>query len=300
MAVLYRINARSDPFEEAFARAGIAYQVRDGGFLRRPGPRAVLHRLRAHRGAPGSIADAVDGITDALGYRADGEPDGSEEEVTRQADLGRLRSLAREFTASGTVQDIDDFVADLTQRFSTEATGRGVNLMTYHRAKGLEFDAVFLPRLLDGELPFRSGRNRSPVDEERRLLYVGITRARRHLYVTWPLGGKARSPFVQELLDPAERTAGRPVGAVGTARAERSPVDGAEAPLLAALKRWRRERAREDAVPAYIVFHDATLAAIARLRPGTSAELRTVPGVGPAKLERYGEAVLGLVLAEAP
>ena len=124
--------------------------------------------------------------------------------MTRQADLGRLRSLAREFTASAAAQDAETFLADLTHRFSTEASGRGVNLMTYHRAKGLEFDAVFLPRLLDGELPFRSGRSQAPVDEERRLLYVGTTRARRRLYLTWPLGGKARSPFLQELADPSD------------------------------------------------------------------------------------------------
>src|SRR5207247_1953028 len=72
--------------------------------------------------------------------------------------------------------------------------------MTYHRAKGLEFEAVFLPRLVDGELPFRSGRSRAPVDEERRLLYVGITRAKRFVFLTWPSDVRAgRSPFVDEL-----------------------------------------------------------------------------------------------------
>src|SRR5439155_19811212 len=110
MAVLYRINARSEDFEEAFAHPGIAYQVRDGGFLRRPGPRATLHRLRADR-AVSTVAEAVDRITDALGYREDGEPEGSEEEVTRQADLGRLRSLAREFQDAGGDHDVAGFVA---------------------------------------------------------------------------------------------------------------------------------------------------------------------------------------------
>jgi DNA helicase-2/ATP-dependent DNA helicase PcrA len=301
IAVLYRINARSDPFEEAFARAGIAYQVRDGGFLRRPGPRSLLHRLRQERGSV-PIAEAVERITDSVGYREGGEPDGSEEEVTRQADLGRLRSLAREFQDAGGSDGVDGFVADLTRRFSTESTGRGVNLMTYHRAKGLEFDAVFLPRLLEGELPFRSGRSQAPVDEERRLLYVGVTRARRYLYVTWPLGGKGRSSFVDELVDPADRAAmaslaaSRPVAASRPAGHTEATVDDA---LLTALKRWRRERAREDAVPAYVVFHDATLAAIADRRPRTRMELRGLPGIGPAKLERYGDEVLAVVASGA-
>jgi DNA helicase-2/ATP-dependent DNA helicase PcrA len=290
MAVLYRINARSEPFEEAFAAARIPYQVRDGAFLRRPGPRAVLHRLR--REAPGpSVAEAVERVTDALGFDVDGERDDSEEEVTRQADLARLRSLAREFAEARPDGDITAFVAELAGRFSAEQSGRGVNLMTYHRAKGLEFDAVFLPRLLDGELPFRSGRSRAPIEEERRLLYVGITRARRHLFATWPAGsGKGRSPFLDEIAGGPDRT----IPARGTAMA--SPLKtNAGGPLFDALKRWRRERAKADGVPAYVVFHDSTLAAIAERRPRTTLELRTIAGVGPTKLERYGPEVIAVV-----
>ena len=97
IAVLYRINARSEPFEEAFADAGIPYQVRDGAFLRRPGPRAVVQRLK--RAAGGAVAALVAQVTDALGYDPESSPD-ADEEVTRQADLGRLRSLASEFGAA--------------------------------------------------------------------------------------------------------------------------------------------------------------------------------------------------------
>jgi DNA helicase-2/ATP-dependent DNA helicase PcrA len=290
MAVLYRINARSEPFEEAFAAARIPYQVRDGAFLRRPGPRAVLHRLR--RGAAGtSVAEAVEQATDALGFDAEGGGDDSEEEVTRQADLARLRALAREFADSRPDADLTAFLAELNGRFSAEQSGRGVNLMTYHRAKGLEFDVVFLPRLLDGELPFRSGRSRAPIEEERRLLYVGITRARRHLVATWPAGaGKGRSPFLDEIAGGPGPTA----PARGTAKA--SPVKiTAGGPLFDALKRWRLERAKADGVPAYVVFHDSTLAAIAERRPRTTLELRTIAGVGPAKLERYGLEVIAVV-----
>jgi hypothetical protein len=93
IAVLYRINARSEPFEEAFAAAAIPYQVRDGAFLRRPGPRSVLQRLKR---VGGSVAEAVVAITDELGYDPEATPD-ADEEVTRQSDLGRMRSLAVEF-----------------------------------------------------------------------------------------------------------------------------------------------------------------------------------------------------------
>ena len=89
------------------------------------------------------------------------------------------------------------FAEELATRFTTERDGRGVQLLTYHRAKGLEFDAVFLPRLIDGELPFRSGRSKADPVEERRLLYVGITRARRYLFLTWSRDAKTRpSPYL--------------------------------------------------------------------------------------------------------
>ena len=123
------------------------------------------------------MAEAVVAITDELGYDPEAAPD-ADEEVTRQSDLGRMRSLAAEFERAHPEGDAAAFGAELAERFSTEHSGRGVNLLTYHRAKGLEFDAVFLPRLLDGELPFRSGRAKADPEEERRLLYVGITRAR--------------------------------------------------------------------------------------------------------------------------
>jgi DNA helicase-2/ATP-dependent DNA helicase PcrA len=283
--VLYRINARSEPFEEAFAAAGIPYQVRDGAFLRRPGPRSVLVRLR--RDPHGSPVAAVEVATDAVGYDPNAQPDDAQE-VTRQADLGRLRTLAAEYEATSS-GDVAGFVAELGRRFSIEQAGRGVNLLTLHRAKGLEFDAVFLPRLLDKELPFRSGRAAADPDEERRLLYVGITRARRHLYLSWPQEPRSvPSPFLAELGVTRAPERSR------AARGPRAPaISGG--PLFDRLRDWRRERAQNDGVPAYVVFHDATLASIADERPTNRAALATVAGVGPTKLERYADEVLAIV-----
>ena len=287
IAVLYRINARSEPFEEAFAEAGIPYQVRDGAFLRRPGPRAVLQRVKRSTG--GSVADAVLQATTALGYDPESSPE-ADEEVTRQADLGRLRSLSAEFEQAQPEGDVAAFLAELARRFSTEESGRGVNLLTYHRAKGLEFDAVCLPRLVDGELPFRSGRSKAEPEEERRLLYVGITRARRYLFLTWPTDGRARpSPFLDELeLAPA-------VGPV--TRSRTSVTVGRAGPLFDRLREWRRKRAQADGVPAYVVFHDRTLAEIAERKPKDWADLAGIAGVGPAKLERYADEVLAVISA---
>jgi DNA helicase-2/ATP-dependent DNA helicase PcrA len=295
IAVLYRINARSEPYEEALSAAGIPYQVRDGAFLRRPGPRAVMQGLRRENGSP---SDAVDRVTDALGFDPQTEPDAAEE-VTRQADLSRLRTLAAEFASSQPGAEVGAFVEEVTRRFSATETARGVNLMTFHRAKGLEFDAVFLPRLVDGELPFRSGRTKANEDEERRLLYVGITRARTHLFMTWPLGAKwARSPFLAELGAPSHREAAgvraRELQAARTAQRRGKPPAVAS-PLYDRLRQWRKARAQADGVPAYVVFPDTTLTALVAARPLSRKELLAVSGVGPAKMDLYGGELLELI-----
>lgn len=292
MAVLYRINARSEPFEEAFAAARIPYQVRDGAFLRRPGPRAVLASIRR---VGGSVEEAVIRATNGLGFAPDKLAD-SDDEATRQADLARMRSLAAEFRVAHPDGRIPDFVDELSRRFSAEESGRGINLLTYHRAKGLEFDAVFLPRLLDGELPYRTKRNQADASEERRLLYVGITRARRHLFLSWPQDARSRpSPFLTELgiTQPATGAASR--------SHPRSPADTTRSrdPLFDRLRAWRANRAKSDGVPAYVVFHDATLHAIAERRPHDWAALAGVSGVGPAKLERYADEVIAIVRESA-
>jgi ATP-dependent DNA helicase UvrD/PcrA len=292
IAVLYRINARSEPFEEALAAAGIPYQVRDGAFLRRPGPRSVLGALRRElRAHP---VNAVEHATLSVGYDPDGEPE-SDDEATRQMDLARLRALAEEFAGVRPSGDVAAFIDELTRRFSTEHTGRGVNLLTYHRAKGLEWDAVFLPRLLDGELPFRAARSVADPEEERRLLYVGITRARQNLFLSWPLDGRGGpSPFLAEIgVRPPRREPGRRAGITKAADAEKHAGD----PLFGALREWRRRRASEDGVPAYVVFHDSTLASIAQRRPRSFNELAKISGVGPTKLDRYGDDVLEVVSA---
>jgi superfamily II DNA helicase RecQ len=117
---------------------------------------------------------------------------------------------------------------------------------------------------------------------------VGITRARTHLFLSWPREARsAPSPFLTEL-------------GVAHPPVRHHPSRGPAAvrgsgPLFERLKGWRRERAKADGVPAYVVFHDATLAAIAQQQPRSRASLACISGVGPAKLERYADEVLELV-----
>jgi DNA helicase-2/ATP-dependent DNA helicase PcrA len=180
---------------------------------------------------------------------------------------------------------VDEWVQSLRARFDHGAEG-GVHLLTLHRAKGLEFEAVFIPRVEEKELPCKQSlRVPGAVVEERRLLYVGMTRAKRHLALTW--AGKP-SRFLAEL--GVEKA---------SAPSVRRRVEEPDGPLYQALKRWRLQRAKADEIPAYVVFHNSTLAEIAERRPRTIAELASVPGVGPAKLERYGAELLA-ALADAP
>jgi DNA helicase-2/ATP-dependent DNA helicase PcrA len=183
-----------------------------------------------------------------------------------------------------------EFLAELERRDAAEAAahGVGVNLLTYHRAKGLEWDAVFLPAVEEGLLPIRQAKSDEQVAEERRLLYVGITRARRDLALSW---SKKQSRFVDQIRPRRMRTIPSTV--------EPGRPTPATSPLLEALQLWRRERAKEDAVPAYVVAHDTLLAAIAEDRPSSIAQLRRIKGMGPVKLEQYGAEILATVASAA-
>jgi DNA helicase II / ATP-dependent DNA helicase PcrA len=273
MAVLMRLNARSVDFEELFAEAEIPFQ--GAALLARDGARQLLKGLRG--AGFGSLAGEVRRVARQQGL-VEPVPDGvGERELVRQADLARLCKLAEEFDDGS--KTVEQWIDWLRARFDHGAQG-GIHLLTLHRAKGLEFDAVFLPRVEEKELPCKPAlRVPAQLAEERRLLYVGITRARRHLVLTW--AGKP-SRFLLELGVQAA-----PPPAVRKARAE-EPDD----PTYGALKEWRLKRSKADEIPAYVVFHNSTLAEIAARRPKSIAELASVPGVGPTKLERYGRDVL--------
>jgi len=273
MAVLSRTNAGLIPFEESFHKAAIPSQ--GASLLGREAARQLLKRMREFEST--AVAARVRGLAEDAGWLQHPPDKLGERELVRQADLNRLVELATAFDDG--VRTTRDFVADLEARFgSTGAERRGVHLLTLHGAKGLEFEAVFLPRVEEKELPIRQARKDTEIAEERRLLYVGMTRAKRYLALTW----SARpSRFLREL-----GVETRPTRA-------QEPDD----PLYSALKQWRYKRASEDEQPAYLVFHNTTLAEIAARRPRDLGELGAVPGVGPTKLERYGSEVLAVLRA---
>jgi DNA helicase-2/ATP-dependent DNA helicase PcrA len=309
IAVLVRINAQLPELEETLTRAGVPFAIRGQRFFDRREIREARRLLRGARwdsvGAP-LVAEVRRLFEARLGLGGDAEREG-DEAAERSASLETLLSIVVDLATGRPGATLSDVLAELDRRDAEESTGAsgGVNLLTYHRAKGLEWDAVFLPALEEGLLPIRQAKEDVEVDEERRLLYVGMTRARRHLALSWAqsragAGGKGgrrqRSRFLISL--ERGRTTERRVVTLPPAGRPAVPSTGPEdQPLLDALQVWRRDRARADAVPAYVVAHDATLRAIAADHPQTLAALRRVKGMGPAKLESYGGEILAVIEA---
>ena len=333
IAVLYRVNAQSEVYEEALTEAGIAYQVRGGeGFFNRQEIKQALLALQraAERGADGPLPDVVRAVLEPLGLTAE-EPVGTRARERWEA-LTALAQLVDDEVAQRPQLELPGLLAELRTRADSRhpPVVQGVTLASLHAAKGLEWDAVFLVGLADGTLPISHalahGAESEPVEEERRLLYVGITRARVHLALSWALarspgGRQSRKPsrFLngiapQTRQDPAPSRSRRNRGAatrcricnnnlttpaaVMLRRCETCAGDVDEE-LLLQLKDWRTNVAKEQNVPAYIVFSDNTLIAIAEMLPNDDAALIAIPGIGARKLEQYGPDVLELVRARA-
>jgi DNA helicase-2/ATP-dependent DNA helicase PcrA len=329
IAVLYRINAQSEVYEEALTETGIPYQVRGGeGFFSRQEIRQALlvFQRAASRGSEGALADVVRGLLEPLGLTA--QPPTGIRARERWEALTALAELVDEEVAHRPQLDMPGLLAELRMRADARhpPVVQGVTLASLHAAKGLEWDAVFLVGLADGTLPISHalahGPESEPVEEERRLLYVGVTRARVHLSLSWALsrtpgGRQSRKPsrFLNGLApqarsEPASSRSRRNRGpasrcricnkelttpaAIMLRRCETCAAD-IDDELLLQLKEWRLRTARDLKVPAYVVFTDNTLVAIAELLPTDDAALVAIPGIGARKLEQFGPDVLELV-----
>jgi DNA helicase II / ATP-dependent DNA helicase PcrA len=294
-AVLFRINAQIPPIEDALTRAGIAFTVRGQRFFGRREVREALALLRRIRPTElgSALVDSMERLFVAELGLDDVAGDAGQEGRERAASLELLLGIVDDLADGDDELAIDAVLAELDRRNEAEAStsADGVNLLTYHRAKGLEWDAVYLPSLDEGMLPIRQAKDEQEIAEEKRLLYVGITRARRYLAIS---SSSRRPSRFLDFIGPPRPSARRVRVLPGPPIAVTASV-APDAGLVDALRRWRRERAQADSVPAYVVAHDTMLAEIADARPRTLPALRRVRGMGPAKLEKYGDEILAIV-----
>jgi ATP-dependent DNA helicase UvrD/PcrA len=193
--------------------------------------------------------------------------------------------------------DPSTFEAWLREAFHAERDPHGVVVSTIHRVKGREWDHVAVFGVVDGVTPHRLSDD---IEEERRVVHVGVTRGRRRVAVL--ADRDRRSPFIDELAGIAPRGAppiARPAASRRTARRPAAVVD-VELSVAAvaaekALRDWRARRAKTDQVPAYVVLNDRHLRGIAVAKPRDATELVACDGIGPAKLERYGDEILDVL-----
>lgn len=313
IAILYRTNSQSEAFEQALADAQIGYLVRGGEkfFAREEVKRAMIVLRAALREANGERLDMPEAVREALGREGwTREPIASRGAVReRWESLNALVKLADEiYKARGA--SLADFVSELAERAATQnaPTVAGVTLSSLHAAKGLEWDAVFLVGVSEGLMPISLSTTEAEIEEEKRLLYVGVTRARKHLHISYArsrsAGGKGSRKYSRFLegiwpQEKGQRSASKRQASKRTSELFAAEQDAETVALFEALKVWRKQLADEYSRPAYTVFADETLRSIAVVKPKTLKQLLLIRGVGKRRLETYGAQVLALVREHA-
>jgi len=340
IAVLYRINAQAVEIESALAEQGISVTLRGSErFFERGEVREAVTRLRAAgRFAQGAesvelVRDVID-VLSAMGWSTE-QPTTTGAVRERWESLAALVELAREMSSLTLTQ----FVDHLDERASTQyaPVADGVTLASIHAAKGLEWPVVYVVGCSDGLIPLQHADSDAQVEEERRLLYVAMTRAEKELRLSWAHsrqpGGRASRKLSRFLVsitaapESSDRSSvrrghgrnGEGRKGEGRARQRRGPAqcrtcDKAlvtpgertigrcrtcpatfDESFFEELKTWRMTHATQKQVPAYVVFTDATLIAIAEQLPRDREQLSAIPGIGPAKLEAYADELLTMV-----
>ncbi|NLS09274.1 ATP-dependent DNA helicase UvrD2 [Nesterenkonia sp. MY13] len=336
IAVLYRTNGQSQAFEQALASAGISYQLRGSErFFSRREIREAMAALRTSSlvqqpeagGEPEeTVPEAVRGVLSSIGWSAKA-PTSTGAVRERWESLAAVVALADQLAAEREEFTLREFLAELDERSAAQhaPTVEGVTLASLHSAKGLEWDAVFLAGLCEGLMPITFAQTQREIDEERRLLYVGITRARKHLYLSHAsarhAGGRGRRKASRFLI-PLRRSLGLEPAAVKIAPGGGKPSPNAatrKGPVTCAgcgevltvatqikrrrcetcpprydeqlfehLRAWRLDYAKRLQLKAFMVFADSTLELVAEHKPTTDEDLLKIPGIGTKKLEQHG------------
>ena len=328
-SVLTRTNAQTALVAEALRKAGIPHRVRGGvGLLQQAPVRTALAGMRRHAGifsvAVADLAATIDADDPDDGDSA--PSDTSDSVAERRAALEMLVRLAHDYERIDPIPSVDGFAQWLRASVGNDSPDRdAVDVTTFHAAKGLEWPVVHLAGIEKGLVPIGHASTEAALDEERRLFYVAITRAEAQLHLTYAesrtfgerTSRRDPSPYLddvahaiallaEEARPPTEWSsyirAQRERLANDDVRSRRrrkggfpAELDPADEGLFEALRAWRSSRAKAANVPAYVIFSDATLVAVAGARPTTRRQLLALPGIGPVKVERHGDDMLAVV-----
>jgi len=278
---------------------------------------------RAAQSEPeGSAPELMDSFLASTGWSPEA-PTSMGRQRERWESLNALRSMVMEEDGRREGWKAEDLVGWLVERASWQSApvADAVTLSTMHAAKGLEWDGVAVVGVREGLMPFVLSQEEPALSEERRLLHVAFTRARARLRVSWATanGNRTanRSRFLSGLtlqgVQPEASSSGRRQR--GSLRSRSCSVCGQQLhsaaerkmsrhedceathdeALMQALKRWRKETADTASVPAFVVFTDATLQAVAEAEPTTRGQLLKIAGIGTVKVDRYGQECLRVV-----
>ena len=313
IAVCVRTNSQTQAWEETFDRAGVPARVHgDRSFFERPEIQQALQALRRAVDTPPPPTGAQPPPEGTRGRASGRRPDRIVEQLLRERmswhprrepsgqaararwrNLSALHELVTRIVDEQPELDMRDVLRELATRARASGgahpTRPAVTLLTLHKAKGSEFDAVCLVGLEEGMVPISYAATEADLAEERRLLYVGMTRARRHLWLSW---AQQRPGWSGK---PVRRRPSRFLEDIAERQRSLQPGSDADDRLTGALRAWRLERARHDQVPPYVIFNDRTLHELAAVRPSSATELLAVHGLGATKVRRYGRDLLGLL-----
>ena len=307
-AILVRTNAQTEIFASALQKLEIPVKTISGsGLLDRKDIKTVISALENSEIPLGQeIAD----LNSLENQSFTGDTSTTESDTERVVALSELQRLGEEYLALDPEAKSSSFIKWLKSQSQNlyGVSDDAVEISTFHRSKGLEWPVVHIAGLEQGLVPIAHARDSSAIAEERRLLYVALTRAKDKVFCSWAThrnfsGSKRRrdpSPWLFNI-ERAIKNLEKPLSheeqlkRVKSSRRRKPENNLDETRQVRELKEWRLSMSRAADVPAFVIFNDETLLDLVEVQPANLDELLSVKGIGPVKAERYGKEILELV-----
>lgn len=318
IAILARTNSQLLPIQKAFRTAGIpAFIAGEASYINQSEIRALLASLER-----GAVQLRGTSLLAWLEGMVESSLQNYQESASSADNLNLFLELARDFLSNNPDADSRSLSTWMRAESSSaleETTRDAVALTTFHKAKGLEWRAVFVAGMEEGLVPIAKAESAEALSEEKRLLYVAITRAKKEITLTWAKQrafGERRltrepSRYLCELQEAIDELSGHvatpehALSAIRRARLELKASEPAEKQLtdrqlsvLSTLRIWRSNKAKDLGVPAHVILHDFALETMVQRSPCSIDELAAIAGVGRSKATKFGRELLRFVSPE--